>query len=101
MERLKILLVAVAAALSLASCNWNGPRYYDKPQYRNDPSTLARTGGVSPRGDVAGNAGPVPAGISQLLCEHGRAVHHPYRYIASCARADVDDPDPGMLVRYY
>jgi len=89
MARLKILLVAVAGALSLASCKWNGPLFYDKPQYRNDPSTIARDGGVPPHGGLAGNSGPVPAGISQLLCEHGRAVHHPYKYLYSCAQPDA------------
>ena len=92
MVRLKILMVAVACTLSFASCKWSGPRYYDKPQYRNDPSTIAQTEGV-------------PPGISQLLCEHGRAVHHPYKYLDSCARPDVEPvieitgDDRDLLVR--
>lgn len=92
MPRLKILMVAVACALSLVSCKWSAPRYYDKPQYRNDPSTLAQTASI-------------PAGISQLLCEHGRAVHHPYKYLDSCARPsaepviEITSDDRDFLVR--
>ena len=93
MARLKLLVVAVARTLSLVSCKWNGPRYYDKPQYRNDPSTLAETGNAP------------PPGISQLLCEHGRAVHHPYKYLYNCAQPgvapaiEITGGDRDLLVR--
>ena len=97
MTRSKLLLSALPALAFLsilAGCKTTG--LHLKEQYPADRLIVARSG-EAPVTDAA--AGPVieagseeeaplhSASIDQLLCEHGFAAHHPYRYLNSCARS--------------
>jgi hypothetical protein len=97
MTRSKMLLSvlpALAFLSVLAGCKTTG--LHLKEKYPADRLIVARAGEApvtdAAAGAVIGVAGeeeapPHSASIDQLLCEHGFAAHHPYRYLNSCARS--------------
>lgn len=94
MTRSKMLLSVLAALAFLAGCKT--PGLHLKEKYPADRLIVARSGEAPVTDAVAGvaieaggneEAPPHSASIDQLLCEHGFAAHHPYRYLNSCARS--------------
>lgn len=94
MTRSKMLLSALPALALLsvlAGCKTTG--LHLKEKYPADRLIVARAGEAPVTDAAAGSAmeteeAPLhSASIDQLLCEHGFAAHHPYRYLNSCARS--------------
>jgi hypothetical protein len=93
MTRSRMLLpaLALACASALAGCKTTG--LHLKEKYPADRLIVAEAPGVAVTdvpplaAEVDREAPARSASIDQLLCEHGFAAHHPYRYLNNCARS--------------
>jgi hypothetical protein len=88
------VLSALACAAAFAGCKTTG--LHLKEKYPADRLIVAEsrdatvTDAPAMLAVEAGGGEEAPArsaSIDQLLCEHGFAAHHPYRYLGSCARS--------------
>jgi hypothetical protein len=90
-KKLFPLLAVLACVAALGACKATG--LHLKEKYPADRVIVARSA-EAPMTDAAvlavGGEEEAPAhsaSIDQLLCAHGFAAHHPYRYLNSCARS--------------
>jgi hypothetical protein len=88
-KKLFPLLAVLACVATLGACKATG--LHLKEQYPADRLIVARSA-EAPVTDAAvlavgGEEEAHSASIDQLLCAHGFAAHHPYRYLNSCARS--------------
>jgi hypothetical protein len=92
MTRSKKLLavLAVLALSAVVGCKVTGMHLKEK--YPADRLIVASAGDAPVIDAAAGlavdeEAPSHSASIDQLLCAHGFAAHHPYRYLNNCARS--------------
>ena len=86
-------LSVLAFASGLAGCKATGMHLKEKyPADRVIVASAAEasmTDAVAALGSAGHDAPSHSASIDQLLCAHGFAAHHPYRYLNSCARSGI------------
>lgn len=94
MTQARILLPVIsmlAFTVALAGCKASGIHLREKyPADRVIVASAAEasaTDAVAAPGSAGSNAPDHSASIDELLCAHGFAAHHPYRYLNSCARS--------------
>jgi hypothetical protein len=89
-KKLLSVLAALAFLSAVVGCKVTGMHLKEK--YPADRLIVASAGDVPVIDAAAGlaveeEAPSHSASIDQLLCAHGFAAHHPYRYLNNCARS--------------